>query len=156
MSILFTDNAPVTFVHDTSYDDKPLAIFFDHTGCVTEIIFNRRVSSSEQMIQIANEILEECVFPSMAIVEFPKDKMPKSDTVPAPQPKAIHTSTIESSPPKNKFDIASTCTKCPNACDLVITASAEGQLLQVSGNRCPRGVEYAKEYIQERVNNPTN
>lgn len=139
MSILFTDDALVSFVHDTTYDDKPLAIFFDSTGCITEIIFNRRISTSEQMLQIANDILKECVFPSMATVDFPKDKLL------APQTKETHTSTMV---PAHKIEVATACDLCPNVCELVISMTEDAKLLQVSGNRCPRGIEYAKKYVE--------
>ena len=37
-----------------------------------------------------------------------------------------------------------TCIVCPQSCDLVLTAEADGQF-NVSGNRCKRGISYAKD-----------
>ena len=55
-----------------------------------------------------------------------------------------------------------TCILCPNGCELQIAyeISAEGneagesvKLLSVSGNKCPRGMEYAKQEIVNPMRN---
>ncbi|MDR1832025.1 MAG: FAD-dependent oxidoreductase [Fusobacteriaceae bacterium] len=39
------------------------------------------------------------------------------------------------------------CILCPNGCDLEVVAQGE-QILSVTGNRCPKGVEYAESEIR--------
>ncbi len=39
------------------------------------------------------------------------------------------------------------CITCPMSCQLQIQLDEEGQIVQVSGNRCPRGALYAKKEL---------
>jgi len=36
-----------------------------------------------------------------------------------------------------------TCTVCPMSCDVVLELSADGEILSLTGNKCPRGKVYA-------------
>ena len=40
-----------------------------------------------------------------------------------------------------------TCIVCPVGCPLVVEESSGASALNVTGNRCPRGVDYAREEI---------
>lgn len=36
-----------------------------------------------------------------------------------------------------------TCIGCPNGCDITLTAE-DGKIIEVSGNKCPKGMEFAE------------
>ena len=39
------------------------------------------------------------------------------------------------------------CINCPLGCELTVTVDAEGKLVSVAGNTCPRGAQYARDEI---------
>ncbi len=38
-----------------------------------------------------------------------------------------------------------TCVVCPIGCSLKVNVDEKGKILSISGNKCPRGAEYAKQ-----------
>ena len=43
------------------------------------------------------------------------------------------------------------CITCPNSCLMEVTADEAGQVTGVSGNRCPKGADFAKSEIAHPV-----
>jgi CxxC motif-containing protein len=39
------------------------------------------------------------------------------------------------------------CTVCPNSCGVTVELNDKGEVLRVSGNRCPRGEVFAKQEV---------
>jgi CxxC motif-containing protein len=51
---------------------------------------------------------------------------------------------------RNKHKVIEmTCIVCPIGCHLKVEVDEEGKFLSVSGNRCPRGAEYAKQEVTD-------
>lgn len=45
------------------------------------------------------------------------------------------------------------CTTCPNECELEVEVNDQKEIISATGNRCPRGLEFAKKEVvdPERV-----
>ena len=41
------------------------------------------------------------------------------------------------------------CVQCPIGCKIKVELNEDGHIKSISGNRCPRGVEYAKDEIRD-------
>ncbi|WP_456398559.1 DUF1667 domain-containing protein [Mesoaciditoga sp.] len=48
---------------------------------------------------------------------------------------------------KDSKIIEMTCIVCPIGCHLKVKVDKDGKFLSVTGNRCPRGAEYAKQEV---------
>jgi hypothetical protein len=133
MPLIIPEDLPILFVYDMKHQNALVSIYFNTRKEIVDIIKDgANVDTHDVGLTPLKEALKSQVLSRIHAV----------DATPSINPAEILRREVAAQ--KERPFLSTICRQCPVACTMRIYYSKEGKLLDVEGNACERGLEFAK------------